>query len=94
MKSHLEELRLVRDGFLRPREIELDLNFEDGFAAEILAFETDIDGIFNNLILNSFEAFVDGISMPASPSSGPIGHGRCLGGGTAALPRKRGSKAP
>lgn len=61
MKSHLEELRVVWDGFLRPREIELDLSFEDGFAAEILAFEIDIDSIFNNLILNSFEAFVDGM---------------------------------
>lgn len=61
MRSHLEELKVVWDGFLRPREIELDLNFEDGFAAEILAFEIDIDSIFNNLILNSFEAFVDGM---------------------------------
>lgn len=61
MKSHLEELKVVWDGFLRPREIDLDLNFEDGFAADILAFEIDIDSIFNNLILNSFEAFVDGM---------------------------------
>ena len=61
MRSHLEALKVVWDGFLRPREIRLELNIEEGFNAEILAFEIDIDSIFNNLILNSFEAFVDGM---------------------------------
>jgi signal transduction histidine kinase len=61
MRSHLNALKVVWDGFLEPREIDLDLNIEEGFTAEILAFEIDIDSIFNNLILNSFEAFVDGM---------------------------------
>ncbi|MEP4339055.1 MAG: sensor histidine kinase [Roseobacter sp.] len=61
MRTHLEALKVVWDGFLEPREIDLELNIEDGFTAEILAFEIDIDSIFNNLILNSFEAFVDGM---------------------------------
>lgn len=59
MRSHLEALKVVWDGFLKPREIDLELNIEADFSADILAFEIDIDSIFNNLILNSFEAFVD-----------------------------------
>lgn len=61
IRSHLVALKVVWDGFLEPREIDLELNIETGFTAEILAFEIDIDSIFNNLILNSFEAFVDGM---------------------------------
>jgi len=61
MRNHLEDLRIVWEGFLKPREIDLELNIDPDFSAEVLAFEIDIDSIFNNLILNSAEAFVDGM---------------------------------
>ena len=46
-------------GLLKPREVELAIDFEDEeIDATILAFEIDLDSVFNNLILNSVEAFL------------------------------------
>lgn len=59
LREHLESTRSVWRGFLRPREVELTVSFEDDEVdAKILAFEIDLDSIFNNLILNSVEAFL------------------------------------
>ena len=59
LRDHLQGTRAVWRGFLRPREVELQVSFEDDeIDAKILAFEIDLDSIFNNLILNSVEAFL------------------------------------
>ena len=60
LRTHLLDLKTIWVGFLQPRHIDLELNFEVDFDAEILAYEIDIDSIFNNLILNSYEALVEG----------------------------------
>ena len=59
LREHLQGTKAVWRGFLRPREVELAIGFEDDeIDATILAFEIDLDSIFNNLILNSVEAFL------------------------------------
>ena len=59
LRKHIERTELIWKGFLDPREITLQIEFEDEATdAEILAFEIDLDSIFNNLILNSVEAFL------------------------------------
>lgn len=59
LRDHLERTKAIWSGFLRPREVTLNIHFEDEDTdAQILAFEIDIDSIFNNLILNSVEAFL------------------------------------
>lgn len=59
LRDHLQGTKAVWRGFLHPREVELEINFEDGeIDAKVLAFEIDLDSIFNNLILNSVEAFL------------------------------------
>lgn len=45
-------------GFLRPRKIDLDISFTDNFDPKVMAFEIDLDSIFNNLLLNSVEALL------------------------------------
>ena len=59
LREHLQATRTVWLGFLEPREVELTICFDDDeIDAHILAFEIDLDSIFNNLILNSVEAFL------------------------------------
>ena len=59
LRDHLQGTKAVWRGFLRPREVELQIGFEDDeIDVTILAFEIDLDSIFNNLILNSVEAFL------------------------------------
>ena len=59
MREYLEGARELWVGFLAPREIHLNIRFEDDDADyELLAFDIDLDSIFNNLILNSVEAFL------------------------------------
>lgn len=62
ISSYLTGLKESWKGFLAPRSIEMTLRFSDQFSAEMLAFEIDLDSIFNNLILNSVEAFVSNLS--------------------------------
>ena len=59
IRNHLQATKAVWSGFLQPRDVELIINFDDDkIDAYILAFEIDLDSIFNNLILNSVEAFL------------------------------------
>ena len=59
LRDHLSRTKDIWDGFLAPREIILNFHFdEEDTDAQILAFEIDLDSIFNNLILNSVEAFL------------------------------------
>ena len=59
LRNHLEATKKIWAGFLQPRGIDLAISDKDGFIdAQILAFEIDLDSIFNNLILNSVEAFL------------------------------------
>jgi signal transduction histidine kinase len=61
LEEHLQKLKKNWLGFLNPRKIDLNLSFPE-FQSEILAYEIDLDSIFNNLILNSVEAFVDDLA--------------------------------
>ena len=59
LREHLERTEFIWKGFLEPRETTLLIEFEDEATnPEILAFEIDLDSIFNNLILNSVEALL------------------------------------
>ena len=59
LQNHLEATKKIWAGFLQPRGIELIIDSNNGLSdAHILAFEIDLDSIFNNLILNSVEAFL------------------------------------
>ena len=59
MKDYLDRAQKLWAGFLASREIGLDISFENDDADyELLAFDIDLDSIFNNLILNSVEAFL------------------------------------
>ena len=59
LREHLQGTKRVWLGFLKPREVELSVVFEDDkIDGRILAFQIDLDSIFNNLILNSVEAFL------------------------------------
>lgn len=55
--DHLESLRDLWKGFLLPKKIDVDLDVSEISHVEMLAHEIDIDSIFNNLIVNSYEAF-------------------------------------
>lgn len=60
IKLH-DQLRTIEAGwrdFLDARQIKLHVNFADGYNPIIHALEIDLDSIFNNLLLNSVEAFV------------------------------------
>lgn len=60
IKLH-DQLRTIEKGwkdFLDARQITLRLKFADGYDPVIHALEIDLDSIFNNLLLNSVEAFV------------------------------------
>ena len=58
-RDHLKKTRTNWNGFLIPREVSLDIRFQDDkFNPKILAFEIDLDSIFNNLILNSVEVLL------------------------------------
>ena len=59
IREHLQGMEKIWRGFLDPREVTLNFLFQDDVIdARILAFEIDLDSIFNNLILNSVEAFL------------------------------------
>ena len=59
LREYLERAEELWSGFLSPREIDLEVGFRDNDAGyELLAFDIDLDSIFNNLILNSVEAFL------------------------------------
>ena len=59
LREYLAHASDLWSGFLKPREIELDLAFEDDESDyKLLAFDIDLDSIFSNLILNSVEAFL------------------------------------
>lgn len=58
VRDHLNKLKQIWAGFLEPRYIRLDIGFADDSDPKILAFEIDLDSVFNNLILNSIEAFL------------------------------------
>ncbi|WP_412776927.1 ATP-binding protein [Thalassospira lucentensis] len=62
LREHLQQVKRNWRGFLGPREISLNIGVPKDFSAQILAFEIDLDSIFNNLILNSCEAFIDDCS--------------------------------
>ncbi len=55
--EHLRALERLWVGFLEPKQIDVELNIHEGMQVEMLAHEIDIDSIFNNLIVNSYEAF-------------------------------------
>ena len=59
LRDHLKKSKATWSGFLKPREVKLDISFmDDKFSPKILAYEIDLDSIFNNLILNSVEIFL------------------------------------
>ena len=59
LRKQLERTKSMWEGFLKPREVELNIECaDDEKDARILAFEIDLDSIFNNLILNSVEVFL------------------------------------
>ena len=59
LREHLKRTKSIWEGFLKPREVDLNIEFEDDEKdASIMAFEIDLDSIFNNLILNSVEVFL------------------------------------
>ena len=64
LREHLSGTESVWTGFLKPREVELAIDFDDEeIDAKILAFEIDLDSVFNNLILNSVEAFLSSMHV-------------------------------
>lgn len=59
LRDHLLRTKRTWKGFLEPRKIALDYEVIPGDSElNILAFEIDLDSIFNNLILNSVEALL------------------------------------
>jgi signal transduction histidine kinase len=58
LREQLQKICATWSGFLISREISIEVTFEDNYDPYILAFEIDLDSIFNNLILNSVEAFI------------------------------------
>ena len=58
LRDHLNMTVQNWSGFLIPREVMLEIKFLDDYDPKILAFEIDLDSIFNNLILNSVEALL------------------------------------
>ena len=58
LRDHLDVTTQNWSGFLTPREVMLEIKFLDSSDPKILAFEIDLDSVFNNLILNSVEALL------------------------------------
>ena len=58
LRDHLNMTVQKWSGFLTPRKVMLEIKFLDDYDPKILAFEIDLDSIFNNLILNSVEALL------------------------------------
>ena len=59
LRYHLKHTQAIWSGFLSPRQVVFDIEFEDDdLDLSVMAFEIDLDSIFNNLILNSVEAFL------------------------------------
>ncbi|KAA3502764.1 GHKL domain-containing protein [Rhizobium rhizogenes] len=59
VKDYLADLSTSWEGFLAPRHVQLQIDFSADPLVEFVAYEIDVDSIFNNLILNSVEAFVE-----------------------------------
>lgn len=57
-KDYLNNLAGIWSGFMADRTIGFEINVQDGFDPALKALEIDLDTIFNNLLLNSVEAFV------------------------------------
>lgn len=56
-----DQLKTIKTGwrdFLDARDIDLNVDIADGYDPIVNALEIDLDSIFNNLLLNSVEAFV------------------------------------
>lgn len=59
LRDHLKKIKSTWKGFLDPREIVLSVNLsDDKCEPKVLAYEIDLDSVFNNLILNSVEALL------------------------------------
>ena len=59
LREYLDHASGLWSGFLTPRGIVLGITFGDKRADyKLLAFDIDLDSIFNNLILNSVEVFL------------------------------------
>ena len=58
LRDHLNKAVQKWSGFLTPREVILEIKFLVDYDPKILAFEIDLDSVFNNLILNSVEALL------------------------------------
>ena len=59
LREHLKRMETIWKGFLAPRGVSLEVSFINGTVdAFVMAFEIDLDSIFNNLILNSVETFL------------------------------------
>ena len=58
LRDHLRNIEGGWRDFLDTRQITLRINFADNYDPVIHALEIDLDSIFNNLLLNSVEAFV------------------------------------
>lgn len=58
MRDHLRQIEATWRPFLASREVAFEVEFEPDFDPSLSGFEIDLDSIFNNLILNSVEAFV------------------------------------
>jgi len=58
LKSYLEDQEETWAGFLSTRQIELDLEWVEDCRPIVLAYEIDLDSIFNNLLVNSVEVLV------------------------------------
>ncbi len=59
LQQHLQKTKKTWKGFLEPRHITLTYDVaQDASEVNVLAFEIDLDSVFNNLILNSVEALL------------------------------------
>lgn len=58
LHNHLTSIARSWANFLVSREIKLEISFSEQYRPQINALEIDLDSIFNNLILNSVEAFI------------------------------------
>jgi signal transduction histidine kinase len=59
LMQHLQKTKKTWKGFLEPRQITLEYEVTPEDAElNVLAFEIDLDSVFNNLILNSVEALL------------------------------------
>lgn len=58
LRDHLRAMEIGWRDFLDARQIALSIQIADDYDPVIHALEIDLDSIFNNLLLNSVEAFV------------------------------------